>query len=221
MKNKIDSKRKKEFDDVLDKVKESKYFVINNIEKDNTPLEDKPEENSNINDVEVLEYWQSEAIKDYGSFLSLVPKEAYPQVAFDLLKSVYYLNLSRSESRYEFSSFKFKTEEKRAVETDLKIAKKYRETIKNCPSLELKELVDLNISDLENYIKNRTKEAKRNREDIIKLHTYKTLEMYKYDKYNKGDKFTKQGIIYTLNNIVERYNIIGYSKEIKRLIDEL
>ena len=202
MKTKVCSVKEKEFYAVLEEVLASDYFNLNG-------------------EIKILEDFQDEALEDYGGFLALVPSKDYPQVAFDVLQAIYHFNLSHSHSdlEYTFYSMKMKTAEKNAVLQDIKRAKKYRETIENSPSQELKKLVDLNIKELQQYIKFQSKKSEQ--KDIIEFRTYTTLGRYQYEDYKLGDKFTKKDIGRVLENIVQKYNITVDAEDIKNLKDKL
>ncbi len=201
MKSKIWPAKEKEFYFVLERVMASDYF------------------NGSDAGTYILADYQDKALEEYGGFLTLVPKGDYPQVAFDVLQAIHNFNLSNSYPEYRFTSSKFKTDEKKAVLKDLSTAKKYKKSIKDSPSQELKRLVDLNIRELEFYIESRKIEYEE--EGAGNKLSYDTLEMHKYEDYKLGDKFTKQDIQRVLENIVKRYTLTGHVKSIKKLIDKL
>lgn len=186
-----------EFYSVMEKVMASDYF--------------------NVNDAEILEDFQDKALEEYGSFLALVPKEHYPQVAFDILDAIYTFNLSQSEQQYTIVKTGATRDELRPIKNDIKCAKQYRESI-NLDALI--ELIDLNISELEQYLDWRITNAKRKPDEIIEASpTITSFDPYKYDTGSR--KFLKTNITAVLNRIVEKYDLQGHSKSIKKLVSSL
>lgn len=164
---------------------------------------------------------QITAIQEYGGFLSLVPEEDYPNVAFGLLKQINNYNLSMDG--YVFSSLDMKTVEKKVMEKDLKLAEKYYESIKNSPSAMLVSLVKQNIEDIKHklHFEQKVYDNNSTKNYTIIYKEYQTIGLHQYEPYSKGDKFTKQDIRNWLDGIVKAYEIKGYSKNIKKLTDEL
>lgn len=154
---------------------------------------------------------QITAIQENGGFLSLVPEEDYGNVAFGLLQQINNYNLSMDG--YLFSSLDIKTNEKKAMEKDLKLAKKYYESIKNSPSVMLVALVKQNIEDIEHklHFEQKTYDNNPRNNCTIIYKEYQTIDRHKYNPYSIGDKFTKQNILKWLNGIVKTYKIKGYS----------
>lgn len=162
---------------------------------------------------------QKDAIEKYGVFLSLVPEEDYPNVIFGLLQQINYYNLSIDGN--VFSSLDMKTVERKTIEKNLLLAKKYYKTIKDSPSAELVSLVKQNIEDLEHKLHFKQKIYDDRSNYTIYYKEYQTIGLYQYEKCSKGDKFRKQDIKDWLEKIVKIYNIQGYSKSIKNLTDAL
>lgn len=168
---------------------------------------------------------QLEAIEKYGGFLSLAPKEnpALKNIDFDtknhlwialnLLDRIRDYNLSVNGDR--FSSLELKTDQKREIKKDLAIAKKYLKTIKDSPSKELVSLVKQNIQDYQDMLTHKWMQ-----DGIIMHKEFPTINPYK-EEYQAYTKSYKTNIRKWLNKFVKNNNIQGYSKDIKKLIDNL
>lgn len=169
----------------------------------------------NVNDAAVLEEWQDKAIEEHGSFLALVPREDYKQVAFEVLDAIYTFNLSQSEGQYRIATTGTTRDELRPIENDIKLAKLYRKSV----NLEaLTKFVDLNIYELEQYLEWRLTPQTSNK--IIEASpTIATFNQYKYETGSR--KFLKTDIDAVFSRIVKQYNLSGHSKSIKKLISSL
>lgn len=199
----------------IDYLKQSKFFRL--IEQINIEHNFSIDNQSSLGGM--LGGAQATAIYEHGGFLSLVPEEYYPNVAFGLLQQINYYNLS--VDGWVFTSLDMKTNEKKTIEKDLRLAKKYYETIKSSPSAELVSLVKQNIEDLEHKLHFEQKVYDDNRNYTIRYKEYQTIGLHQYEQYSKGDKFTKQDIKEWFDGIVKRHEIKGYSINIKKLTDAL
>ena len=220
-----------EFLRTIEKVKKSEYFnteecetkkleicthywengkLLSNVETEE--IETGEMETEEMEEVEILAYYQEESLEQHGKFLSLVPVKDYPQVAFDVLQAFHHYNLSKSEEKYRFESRKLKAQERNAVQKDIKLAKEYWATLH--PG-ELSRMIALRICELKTYLKRREEE----KPGFIEIHEYRLIKPRRYDKYRLPDMYTKKNIRAVLSSIAKRYDLKGYTKDIKNIAD--
>lgn len=206
---KIPSEKFSKFWKVIKTVEESDYFDLANKEGERV--------------AETITWYQDEALKRYGQFLALVPETDYHQVAFDVLQAFYHYNLTHSEEEYRFASVKLKPQEKRAVERDIVLAKKYMATLRG--NRQLRKELTAHINELERYLEHRAQEmplqdTRRKYETyLIEHHEYTQIDEQVYEQYKQHDKYTKNDIEAVLKDIAVRYDLKGYSKQIKAIKD--
>lgn len=168
---------------------------------------------------------QQEALDSYGQFLALVPETDYPQVAFDVLQVFYHFNLTHLEEEYRFASVKIKPQEKRAIERDIAIAEKYRTTLRR-GSKPLQKTITKYIDELKAYLEHRAQEIplrdpkRQYKTYVTEHHEYTQIDEQDYEQYRQHDKYTKDDIEAVLKGIADRYNLKGYSKQIKAIKDK-
>ena len=171
----------------------------------------------NLNDAPILEDFQDEALEEYGGFLAQVPKEDYKQVAFEVLDAIYTYNLSQSEQQYRIATTSAVRDVLRPIQDDIKLAKRYRESV-NSP--ELITLIDLNISELEQYLEWIESESSREQDAIIEASPdITTFDPHKYETGSR--KFLKKDIDNVLKRIAAQYKLGKHSKSIKKLVSSL
>ncbi|MDH4943522.1 hypothetical protein [Sulfurimonas sp. C5] len=161
---------------------------------------------------EYVSYQQREAIRTYGYFLVLVGEENYQKVASKLATELKFYNFICEDRIAEMPN-----DTKVEREKYLKIATKFRNTLvkpgkpredgrgnqkKINDYIELVRLIDLYIEDLH--------EPEPNHWQILPFDNF--IKKYKKSKTKMKD---------CINEIIKQYNITGFSKEAKQLIDYL
>jgi len=166
-------------------------------------------------------YAHIETIIEHGKFLALVGKENYKEVAVSIVHELerYESAQNKIQNKLDFKKAKGQAEK------DLKIAKKFREslnhaciqekeingeiyTISNPQPVELCKmvaLVDRYIDALSKFIDN---------EEL-------NPDIFPLDKYMTSEKKTKTHLKNLIDKILKKYNIPNYSTEAKKMIDAL